>query len=96
MEHKPLGVCVSVFFSLPYYMLVQQSRTASYIVFFSYNCSQFVKGMVFKKHAAHKHMPTHCKNPKLILIEGMLGEAPISRLSSFNSMDQVLNLDVSV
>ncbi|XP_023535373.1 putative 1-phosphatidylinositol-3-phosphate 5-kinase FAB1D [Cucurbita pepo subsp. pepo] len=50
--------------------------------------SQFVKGMVFKKHAAHKHMPTHCKNPKLILIEGMLGEAPISRLSSFNSMDQ--------
>ncbi|XP_038899624.1 putative 1-phosphatidylinositol-3-phosphate 5-kinase FAB1D [Benincasa hispida] len=52
------------------------------------NQSQFVKGMVFKKHAAHKHMPTHCKNPKLILIQGMLGEAPISRLSSFNSMDQ--------
>ncbi|XP_050945554.1 putative 1-phosphatidylinositol-3-phosphate 5-kinase FAB1D isoform X2 [Cucumis melo] len=50
--------------------------------------SQFVKGMVFKKHAAHKHMPTHCKNPKLVLIQGMLGEAPISRLSSFNSMDQ--------
>lgn len=46
--------------------------------------------MVFKKHAAHKHMPTHCKNPKLVLIQGMLGEAPISRLSSFNSMDQVL------
>lgn len=52
------------------------------------NQSQFIKGMVFKKHAAHKHMPTHCKNPKLILIQGMLGEAPISRLSSFNSMDQ--------
>ncbi|XP_022972867.1 putative 1-phosphatidylinositol-3-phosphate 5-kinase FAB1D isoform X1 [Cucurbita maxima] len=50
--------------------------------------SQFVKGMVFKKHAAHKHMVTNWKNPRLILIQGRLGEAPISGLSSFNSMDQ--------
>ena len=46
--------------------------------------------MVFKKHAAHKHMVTNWKNPRLILIQGRLGEAPISGLSSFNSMDQVL------
>ncbi|KAL8172546.1 hypothetical protein V2J09_024350 [Rumex salicifolius] len=45
---------------------------------------QLVKGLVFKKHAAHKHMPTKITKPKLMLIQGMLGHA--SGLSSFNSM----------
>ncbi|KAK7855261.1 putative 1-phosphatidylinositol-3-phosphate 5-kinase fab1d [Quercus suber] len=30
--------------------------------------SQVVKGFVFKKRAAHKHMPTKYKNPRLLLI----------------------------
>ncbi|GAB4844844.1 hypothetical protein Ancab_038232 [Ancistrocladus abbreviatus] len=46
--------------------------------------SQLIKGLVFKKHAAHKHMPTKYNNPKLLLIRGMLGQS--SGLSSFNSM----------
>lgn len=49
--------------------------------------SQLVKGLVFKKHAAHKHMPTKYKNPKLLLVQGMLGQS-CSRLSSFDSMEQ--------
>ncbi|GAB2236021.1 hypothetical protein Droror1_Dr00027750, partial [Drosera rotundifolia] len=48
------------------------------------NQSQLIKGLVFKKHAAHKHMPTQYKKPKLLLIKGMLGQS--SGLSSFNSM----------
>ncbi|MED6146926.1 hypothetical protein PIB30_039333 [Stylosanthes scabra] len=47
--------------------------------------SQLVRGSVFKKHAAHKHMPTKYKHPRLLLISGMLGH---SGLSSFDSMDQ--------
>ncbi|KAL2231930.1 UNVERIFIED_CONTAM: putative 1-phosphatidylinositol-3-phosphate 5-kinase FAB1D [Sesamum indicum] len=34
--------------------------------------SQLIKGLVFKKHAAHKHMPTKYKNPRLLLIQGSL------------------------
>ncbi|KAK9270349.1 hypothetical protein L1049_025928 [Liquidambar formosana] len=49
--------------------------------------SQVIKGLVFKKHAAHKHMPTKCKNPRLLLIQGMLGQSS-SGLSSFDSMEQ--------
>ncbi|XP_043707213.1 putative 1-phosphatidylinositol-3-phosphate 5-kinase FAB1D [Telopea speciosissima] len=49
--------------------------------------SQVIKGLVFKKHAAHKHMPTSYRNPKLLLIQGMLGHTS-SGLSSFNSMEQ--------
>ncbi|XP_042507573.1 putative 1-phosphatidylinositol-3-phosphate 5-kinase FAB1D isoform X2 [Macadamia integrifolia] len=49
--------------------------------------SQVIKGLVFKKHAAHKHMPTSYKNPRLLLIQGMLGQTS-SGLSSFNSMGQ--------
>ncbi|KAK7270391.1 hypothetical protein RIF29_23490 [Crotalaria pallida] len=49
--------------------------------------SQLIKGVVFKKHAAHKHMPTKFKNPRLLLISGDVGHS-ISGLSSFNSMDQ--------
>ncbi|CBI38138.3 unnamed protein product, partial [Vitis vinifera] len=53
----------------------------------SRNQSQVIKGLVFKKHAAHKHMQTRYKNPRLLLIQGMLGHSS-SGLSSFNSMDQ--------
>lgn len=49
--------------------------------------SQIIKGLVFKKHAAHKHMPTKYKNPRLLLISGMLGHS-CSGLSSFDSMEQ--------
>lgn len=51
-------------------------------------CSQFVKGLVFKKHAAHKHMPTSYKRPRLLLIQGALGLSS-NELSSFESMQQV-------
>ncbi|GMH00303.1 hypothetical protein Nepgr_002142 [Nepenthes gracilis] len=46
--------------------------------------SELIRGLVFKKHAAHKHMPTKYKNPKLLLIRGMLGQS--TGLSSFDSM----------
>ncbi|KAH1139491.1 hypothetical protein GLYMA_10G218400v4 [Glycine max] len=49
--------------------------------------SQLIRGLVFKKHAAHKHMPTKYKNPRLLLISGVLGHS-INGLSSFDSMDQ--------
>ncbi|KAJ9146033.1 hypothetical protein P3X46_028352 [Hevea brasiliensis] len=52
----------------------------------SRNESQVVKGLVFKKRAAHKHMPTNYKNPRLLLIRGALGQS-LSGLSSFKSMD---------
>ncbi|XP_057973777.1 putative 1-phosphatidylinositol-3-phosphate 5-kinase FAB1D isoform X2 [Malania oleifera] len=52
--------------------------------------SQVIKGVVFKKHAAHKHMPTKYRNPRLLLIRGMLGQC-LSRLSSFNLMEQEEN-----
>lgn len=50
--------------------------------------SQLFKGLVFKKHASHKHMPTKYENPRLLLIRGMLGQS-LNGLSSFESMDQV-------
>ncbi|KAJ7969722.1 1-phosphatidylinositol-3-phosphate 5-kinase [Quillaja saponaria] len=49
--------------------------------------SQLIKGLVFKKHAAHKHMPTKCKSPRLLLLRGMLGHSS-SGLSSFDSMEK--------
>ncbi|KAL5560023.1 hypothetical protein UlMin_036234 [Ulmus minor] len=49
--------------------------------------SEVVKGLVFKKHAAHKHMPTNYKNPRLLLVQGVLGQSS-SGLSSFDSMKQ--------
>ncbi|XP_060216369.1 putative 1-phosphatidylinositol-3-phosphate 5-kinase FAB1D isoform X2 [Lycium barbarum] len=48
--------------------------------------SQFIRGLVFKKHAAHKHMPTKFEKPRLLLIEGALGLS--SELSSFDSMQK--------
>ncbi|KAL2893685.1 putative 1-phosphatidylinositol-3-phosphate 5-kinase FAB1D [Bienertia sinuspersici] len=49
--------------------------------------SRLIKGLVFKKHAAHKHMITKYQNPKLLLIQGMLGPSSgSSGLSSLSSM----------
>ncbi|XP_042503075.1 putative 1-phosphatidylinositol-3-phosphate 5-kinase FAB1D isoform X2 [Macadamia integrifolia] len=50
--------------------------------------SQVIKGLVFKKHAAHKHMPTNYENARLLLIQGTLGQSP-DGLYSFTSMGQV-------
>ncbi|CAA7018682.1 unnamed protein product [Microthlaspi erraticum] len=55
----------------------------------SCNESEVFKGLVFKKHAALKHMATKYDHPKIMLIEGVLGQ-PLSGLSSFQSMDQDL------
>ncbi|KAL4583281.1 hypothetical protein LXL04_007851 [Taraxacum kok-saghyz] len=49
--------------------------------------SNVFKGLVFKKHAAHKHMPTKYKKPKLLLIKGALSVSS-DGLSSFKSMKQ--------
>ncbi|KAL1543912.1 1-phosphatidylinositol-3-phosphate 5-kinase [Salvia divinorum] len=49
--------------------------------------SELIKGLVFKKHAAHKHMPTKYKSPRLLLIHGAL-ELSAGGLSSFESMQQ--------
>ncbi|KQJ94785.1 putative 1-phosphatidylinositol-3-phosphate 5-kinase FAB1D [Brachypodium distachyon] len=49
--------------------------------------SEVIKGLVFKKNTAHKHMPTSCHNPRLLLLEGVLGHSDVG-LSSFNSMNQ--------
>ncbi|KAM0882010.1 hypothetical protein ACQ4PT_032622 [Festuca glaucescens] len=49
--------------------------------------SEVIKGLVFKKNTAHKHMPTNCHNPRLLLLKGALGLSGAG-LSSFNSMDQ--------
>lgn len=51
------------------------------------NQSQVIKGLIFKKNAAHKHMPIKCKNPRLLLVKGVLGQRELG-LSSFDSMDQ--------
>ncbi|KAK4788753.1 hypothetical protein SAY86_020072 [Trapa natans] len=49
--------------------------------------SQVFKGLVFKKHVAHKRMLTEYKNPKLLLIRGVLGESS-NGLSSFVTMEE--------
>ncbi|KAL8481985.1 hypothetical protein ACS0TY_028218 [Phlomoides rotata] len=54
--------------------------------------SQLIKGLVFKKHAAHKHMPTKYKNPRLLLIHGSL-DLSSGGLSSFESMQQLQEKD---
>lgn len=50
-------------------------------------CSRVIKGLVFKKNAAHKHMVTRYKSPRLLLLRGVLGER--DGLESFEAMDQV-------
>ncbi|KAK2968895.1 hypothetical protein RJ640_013238, partial [Escallonia rubra] len=57
--------------------------------------SQVIKGLVFKKHAAHKHMPTYYKNPRFLLIQGVLGSSS-SGLSSFESLKQEKNSQNSI
>ncbi|OEL17884.1 putative 1-phosphatidylinositol-3-phosphate 5-kinase FAB1D [Dichanthelium oligosanthes] len=53
--------------------------------------SEVIKGLVFKKNAAHKHMPTSCHSPRLLLLKGVLGHSDVG-LSSFSSMDQEKDL----
>ncbi|TVU16724.1 hypothetical protein EJB05_40301 [Eragrostis curvula] len=48
---------------------------------------EVIKGLVFKKSAAHKHMPTSCHNPRLLLLRGVLGDSH-DGFSSFSSMEQ--------
>ncbi|XP_009764024.1 putative 1-phosphatidylinositol-3-phosphate 5-kinase FAB1D isoform X1 [Nicotiana sylvestris] len=57
--------------------------------------SRFVRGLVFKKHAAHKHMPTKYDKPRLLLIQGALGLSS-SELSSFESMQQEIDSEKSI
>ncbi|KAL7616179.1 hypothetical protein Lser_V15G00486 [Lactuca serriola] len=51
--------------------------------------SEVFNGLVFKKHAAHKHMPTRFKRPKLLLIKGTLSDS--DGFSSFESMNHEKN-----
>ncbi|KAL6651679.1 hypothetical protein ACP70R_010604 [Stipagrostis hirtigluma subsp. patula] len=53
----------------------------------SYIKSEVIKGLVFKKNAAHKHMPTKWHNPRLLLLRGFLGDSDVG-FSSFSSMEQ--------
>ncbi|OEL20218.1 putative 1-phosphatidylinositol-3-phosphate 5-kinase FAB1D [Dichanthelium oligosanthes] len=48
---------------------------------------EVIRGLVFKKNAAHKHMPTRCHNPRLLLLRGFLGDSDIG-FSSFRSIEQ--------
>lgn len=49
--------------------------------------SQVIKGLVFKKNTAHKHMPTKLRNPRLLLLKGSVGHS--AGLSSLNSVEKV-------
>ncbi|KAJ3687908.1 hypothetical protein LUZ61_017072 [Rhynchospora tenuis] len=51
------------------------------------NQSVVIKGLVFKKNTAHKHMPNSFKNPKLLLLKGVLGHSDAG-LSSFDAMGE--------
>ncbi|KAM7266340.1 hypothetical protein ACFE04_004237 [Oxalis oulophora] len=48
--------------------------------------SEVIKGLVFKKHAAHKRMPNKYEKPRLLLMKGFLGQS--SELSSLDSIEQ--------
>ncbi|RLN12993.1 1-phosphatidylinositol-3-phosphate 5-kinase FAB1A-like isoform X2 [Panicum miliaceum] len=48
---------------------------------------EVIRGLVFKKNAAHKHMPTRCHNPRLLLLRGVLGDSDVG-FSSFSSIEQ--------
>ncbi|CAN6459146.1 unnamed protein product [Victoria cruziana] len=49
--------------------------------------SKLIKGLVFKKNAAHKRMPSKVQNPKLLLVRGVLGQ-DTNGLSSLSSLKQ--------
>ncbi|CAO2199800.1 unnamed protein product [Urochloa humidicola] len=51
---------------------------------------EVIRGLVFKKNAAHKHMPTRCHNPRLLLLRGVLGDSDTG-FSSFSSLEQEKN-----
>ncbi|CAO2168135.1 unnamed protein product [Urochloa humidicola] len=51
---------------------------------------EVIRGLVFKKKAAHKHMPTRCHNPRLLLLRGVLGDSDTG-FSSFSSLEQEKN-----
>uniref|UniRef100_K3ZPZ0 1-phosphatidylinositol-3-phosphate 5-kinase n=1 Tax=Setaria italica TaxID=4555 RepID=K3ZPZ0_SETIT len=53
----------------------------------SYQQSEVINGLVFKKSAAHKQMRANVKHPKLLLLQGGLGHSSTG-LSSINSMKQ--------
>ncbi|KAG2633689.1 hypothetical protein PVAP13_2NG029300 [Panicum virgatum] len=53
----------------------------------SYQQSEVVNGLVFKKSAAHKQMRANVKHPKLLLLQGALGHFSTG-LASINSMKQ--------
>ncbi|KAG5384299.1 hypothetical protein IGI04_035769 [Brassica rapa subsp. trilocularis] len=61
----------------------------------SCNESEVFKGLVFKKHAALKQMPTKYEHPRIMLVEGVLGQ-PLSGFSSLQSMDKVGSTDKDV
>ncbi|XP_078447091.1 putative 1-phosphatidylinositol-3-phosphate 5-kinase FAB1D isoform X2 [Wolffia australiana] len=49
--------------------------------------SQLIKGLVFKKNTAHRHMQSSFTNPRLLLFKGALGHEAVC-LSSFDSMEK--------
>uniref|UniRef100_A0A0E0KX89 1-phosphatidylinositol-3-phosphate 5-kinase n=1 Tax=Oryza punctata TaxID=4537 RepID=A0A0E0KX89_ORYPU len=49
---------------------------------------EVVRGLVFRKNAAHKHMPTKFHRPRLLLLQGALGLDSHLGFSSFDSMEQ--------
>ncbi|CAO2210061.1 unnamed protein product [Urochloa humidicola] len=51
---------------------------------------EVIRGLVFKKNAAHKHMPTRCHNPRLLLLRGVLGDSDTG-FSSFSYIEQEKN-----
>ncbi|XP_078163103.1 1-phosphatidylinositol-3-phosphate 5-kinase FAB1A-like isoform X2 [Carex rostrata] len=51
--------------------------------------SVVIKGLAFKKNISHKHMPSSFKNPKLLLLKGVLGHSD-SGLSSFDALGEIL------
>ncbi|KAJ0235498.1 putative 1-phosphatidylinositol-3-phosphate 5-kinase FAB1D [Hirschfeldia incana] len=53
----------------------------------SCNESEVFNGLVFKKHAALKQMKTNYEHPKIMLVEGVLGQ-PLSGFSSLQSMNK--------
>ncbi|CAO1942464.1 unnamed protein product [Urochloa humidicola] len=53
----------------------------------SYQQSEVINGLVFKKGAAHKQMRANVKHPKLLLLQGALGHLSTG-LSSITSMKQ--------
>lgn len=80
--HDETKFCSFVYFSS--IKIVCTGLTQNCLVF----CSQVIRGLVFNKKPAHKHMQTTYKNPRLLLFCGGLGD-PEGGLSSLNSIEHV-------